>query len=685
MGGGLIQIASYGIHDIYLIGNPQITFFKTVYKKYCNFSMEYLEETLNNDINFGSEFNLVLPKSGDLLHKMYIKIELPQVAINRLLYGANNTNTFTIIYNEYKTKYDLIINFINFINFNLLVPLQNYINVSSLRYSELNHRYKLIYSRINYSSELTKLLNTYIIFNDTFSIPLYIKKLLITETSVYKISKNASTYMINILDFDYYFTNYITVSSSNVITDMNKLINNYLLQLTTIKEHLSKQLNNYSDLNNISQRENINFAWVEYIGHQIINRINIEIGGKQIDFTDAIRMNIHYQLTTKILHEQTYNKLLGNINELTAFNSNIKPSYLLYVPIDFWFCKYSGLSLPLIFLRYHDVKINIKLNNLIDCCYFEQLNSSTYIEDIVKISNISLIINNIYLDTDERKKFAQLTHEYLIDQTQIIRYTDITSSTINVELPFFNPIKQLFWVIRDTTNIQRLKFFDYSCSFYVDIYKFNNNITTDIQSLSKSNLIQIETTNYNLNQKISIGDTIKISNSIYYNGNYIVIYIENQYLYIIFSYYIEESYSNFYNKTLNSYTQTSTYLANSNAFIYKYIETNPINTTTIELNSVTIIDKKQSIYNNFVQPYQFNSKSPNFGLNSYSFALYPEEQQPSGFCNFNKLDIINMILNLNTDYIDQVSNKKKLELIIYAFSYNILELSNGKAKLLFNL
>ena len=87
MAGGLIQIASYGIHDIFLIGNPQITFFKIVYRRHTNFSMEYLEEQLNGYQNFGSQMSCNISKSGDLLHKMYLKINIPQITINKLQYG----------------------------------------------------------------------------------------------------------------------------------------------------------------------------------------------------------------------------------------------------------------------------------------------------------------------------------------------------------------------------------------------------------------------------------------------------------------------------------------------------------------------------------------------------------------------------------------------------------------------
>ena len=211
----------------------------------------------------------------------------------------------------------------------------------------------------------------------------------------------------------------------------------------------------------------------------------------------------------------------------------------MYIPLDFWFSKYSGLSIPLIYLRYHDVKINVKLNNLVNCCYYEQLNLNTKIEDIIKLDNVSLILNYIYLDTDERKKFAQLTHEYLIDQTQVINEIDISSFKIDFEIPFYNPIKQLFWVVRDNANIQRLNYFEYSGSYYVDIYKFSSiqQYPTDLLGY-KYNIVKIETVELNLHSYLKIGDTIQIFNSIFYKGIYKVVLIDKQYLYIEFSNYM---------------------------------------------------------------------------------------------------------------------------------------------------
>lgn len=650
MVGGLIQIASYGIHDIFLIGNPQITFFKSVHRRHTNFSMEYLEEQLIGTQNFGGYLNSNLSKSGDLLHKLYLKIKIPLVAIEKK--NLYNIPIDTLSNNSY-TKLN---NFFNSINFNLLLQLYKLLSFSNLNYSDVDSKYYIIKNKINYNDLLDKIKDINIKFNKTFLLPFNIL-----------IESNKQINIMNLLDFDIYYKQLI--QNNSIVKDkLTELLNNYYSMLKTIKSNLNDILNFNNKINEINNRKYINFAWVEFLGQQIINKVEVVIGGKVIDFTDAVRMNINYQLTNKKFHDETYNKIIGNVTELTNFDYKIKPSYTLYIPLDFWFSKYSGLSIPLIFLRYHDVKINILLNNLSECCYYEKLDSNILIEDLIKLDSVSLIANYIYLDTDERKKFAQLSHEYLIDQTQIAKYENIINEKFNVELPFFNPIKQLFWVARNTENIIRLKYFDYSNSYYVDIYEFleydRNNGIIHIKTVETQTIIKK-------------GDKINICYSIYYSGSYNVIDVIDNSIYIKFDNYIEENYK--YNYTLinNIYVKTSDYLPNSQAFIYKQINSNPISVSTLELNGIQRFYKIDNIYTNFVQPYQYNNRSPDYGLNSFSFALHPEEFQPSGFCNFNQLDLKVMTCEFNY--------KKKYEVLIYAHSYNILKYEFGKAGIILNI
>ena len=73
MGGGLMQLVAYGAQDIYLTGNPQITFFKVVYRRHTNFSMESIEQTLDGSVGFSSRVTSTISRNGDLITNMYVE------------------------------------------------------------------------------------------------------------------------------------------------------------------------------------------------------------------------------------------------------------------------------------------------------------------------------------------------------------------------------------------------------------------------------------------------------------------------------------------------------------------------------------------------------------------------------------------------------------------------------------
>ena len=80
MGGGLMQLVAYGAQDIYLTGNPQITFFKVVYRRHTNFSMESIEQTFNGSTGFGKKVSCTISRNGDLVHKVYLEVTLTALA-----------------------------------------------------------------------------------------------------------------------------------------------------------------------------------------------------------------------------------------------------------------------------------------------------------------------------------------------------------------------------------------------------------------------------------------------------------------------------------------------------------------------------------------------------------------------------------------------------------------------------
>ena len=174
---------------------------------------------------------------------------------------------------------------------------------------------------------------------------------------------------------------------------------------------------------------------------------NIEIGGQKIDKQYGHWLDIWNELTD---HDES--EWIG-LNKHAAKNAYGKSEGLsgttkllqLYIPLQFWFCRNPGLALPLIALQYHEVKVKFTtraMNGLV-------VGDFTGGVENVKPGTVNLWADYIYLDTDERRRFAQVSHEYLIEQLQREQGTAATSKKLN----FNHPVKELIWVNQDATNL----------------------------------------------------------------------------------------------------------------------------------------------------------------------------------------------------------------------------------------
>jgi len=76
MGGGLLQLVAYGAQDVYLTGNPQITFFKVVYRRHTNFAIEAIQQTFNGNPGYGNRVTCQISRNGDLIHRMYLAVDM---------------------------------------------------------------------------------------------------------------------------------------------------------------------------------------------------------------------------------------------------------------------------------------------------------------------------------------------------------------------------------------------------------------------------------------------------------------------------------------------------------------------------------------------------------------------------------------------------------------------------------
>ena len=170
-------------------------------------------------------------------------------------------------------------------------------------------------------------------------------------------------------------------------------------------------------------------------GSTFITSVELEIGGQQIDkhyghwmetWTELTQPN-NYGLvsaSTAVLNTSQFQRLTGMggvaASGGAAFNR-------IYVPLYFWFCRNPGLALPLIALQYHEVKV------ILDHIIEDAAGTAT---------GNSLWCDYIYLDTDERRRFAQVSHEYLIEQVQHQSFGDTDNTK---SLNFNHPVKELIW------------------------------------------------------------------------------------------------------------------------------------------------------------------------------------------------------------------------------------------------
>ena len=258
--------------------------------------------------------------------------------------------------------------------------------------------------------------------------------------------------------------------------------------------------------------------------------------------------------------------MIGNTAGLTTNDAAVKAATTLYVPLQFWFCRNPGLALPLIALQYHEVKFNITFRAAAQC-YVGTASATP------SLSNASLYIDYIYLDTDERRQFAQVQHEYLIEQLQFTGAESFSNSSVKSKLALNHPCKELVFVVQHEDAESAKRHFDYTSTG-------NNGL-------------------------------------------------------------------------------------------------DPLTDAKLQLNGHDRFSTRKAGYFNLVQPYQHHSRIPDTGIYVYSFALNPEQHQPSGTVNMSRIDNATLLLNLAT-------GSDSVKLRVYAVNYNVLRIMAGMGGLAYS-
>jgi len=175
-------------------------------------------------------------------------------------------------------------------------------------------------------------------------------------------------------------------------------------------------------------------------------------------------LDLWYELTHDVNQERGYRAMIGDVDELTSLTApnatdNVKDEYTMYIPLQFWFCRNSGLALPLIALQYHEVRLDFEFEdvNKLIVWQTDDVGSLPPIRTL-QMKEASVLVDYVYLDSVERRRFAQVGHEYLIEQVQFTGDETLTgnqSTTIQYKqkMNFNHPTKELIWAIRNAAFV----------------------------------------------------------------------------------------------------------------------------------------------------------------------------------------------------------------------------------------
>jgi len=506
MGGGVLQLVAYGAQDIYLTGNPQITFFKIVYRRHTNFSLESIEQTFNGVADFGKKVTCTVSRNGDLINRSYLCVTLPDVV----------------------------------------------------------------------------------------------------------------------------------VPASAAPTGGQ-----------------------------------VGFRWLNWIGHALIKYVELEIGGQRIDKHWAAWLHIWNELTQTAGHAAGYANMVGNTPDLTTVtwataggaNGFVNSTYnSLYIPLQFWFCRNPGLALPLIALQYHEVKFNLEFEQ-VQNLYWSGTKSSTGVvsTDLSKVQPgslqyASIYIDYVYLDTEERRRYAQVSHEYLLDQVQFTGDESTSNTNYKVKMNFNHPIKCLVWVVQPVDNVTDSnsattvpfgkQWFNFTDSYNDDAQQFSDWMS--IIGGSAAGGTNGSRAQYSYNPSTALASNSPGTDFVTPGG-------------------------------FGAITESITAQVPNTGI-------NCVQWAKIQLNGHDRFSGRDGRYFNLVQPYQHFTNVPSMGINVYSFALLPEEHQPSGTCNMSRIDNATLQLTLTPNSVSYPGGggSRNVNIKVFAVNYNVLRIMSGMGGLAYS-
>ena len=343
----------------------------------------------------------------------------------------------------------------------------------------------------------------------------------------------------------------------------------------------------------------------EWVAERAVAAVELTIGGQRIDKHYQKWWRLYSELYLDEAKKLQYGKMASSSVAGTAADSKNK----VYLPLIFFFNRNPGLYLPLIALQYHEVRLDITLSSAY----------ATYFTSGSTANAVKVWGNYVYLDTEERRRFAQKGHEYLIEQVQHTGVDTVNDSTQakQVRLSYNHPVKELVWCFSA----------DGTAPAWNDLWDTSNVDGSNVTMVSSAGLNRVAA-NATVASLSTVGAPMMVVNG---------------------SQWVSE----------------------------EATAGGPLSTFKLILNGQDRFKEQSGKYFNQVQPFYHHSGNPYLGVYSYSFALKPEEHQPTGTCNFSRID--NAQVEVKTK-----GSTTKTSMHMFAVNYNVLRIQSGMGGLAFS-
>ena len=311
MGGGLLQLVAYGAQDVYLTGNPQITFFKVVYRRHTNFALESIQQTFNGSVGYGQRVTATISRNGDLISRAYLVLGVSDTSADTTLcpyFGLRVIKTAEVEIGGQKIDKHY-------------ADWMYIWNELSLPYSKKEGYFKMVGGSGSIGDKKVK--NT------------------ITSSSL-KLSVGGDDVS--------------AINNANGFADKK-------VKVLSLPNQPGFGLELNLTLTGTSLTYTVSKAGANY---DTSKSLDFEI--KTADLFEQTTQGTPVTVNTSTAMPETFILTLPASDfEVMSTSDNKKDLNTLYVPLEFWFCRNVGLALPLIALQYHEVKINVQFEDAKKC------------------------------------------------------------------------------------------------------------------------------------------------------------------------------------------------------------------------------------------------------------------------------------------------------------------------------